>query len=261
MDTLLRPQSNTHQYRWILGVRFFIDDAAHAVEAAARGGLVVVPAAPALVTLERDWGYRQALQSADLVLTDSGYMVLLWRVIMRDPIQRVSGLEYLDLLLQRPEFMTAGSAFWVMPSKRSMERNIAWLSDAGYPIFPEDCYVAPKYDADAVSDPHLAGIIDERRPQHVIIGVGGGIQEKLGLYLKQQCLTHPSIHCIGAAIGFLNGDQVRIPTWADRLFLGWLFRCLSNPRRFVPRYIYALQLTSMLWRYGSRMPEFKGTGH
>ena len=34
----------------------------------------------------------------------------------------------------------------------------------------------------------------------------------------------PAIHCIGAALGFLTGDQVRIPHWADQWILGWLFR-------------------------------------
>jgi UDP-N-acetyl-D-mannosaminuronic acid transferase (WecB/TagA/CpsF family) len=83
------------------------------------------------------------------------------------------------------------------------------------------------------------------------------VQEKLGLYLKRQCPGQPAIHCIGAAIAFLTGDQVWIPTWADRWILGWLFRCASNPGRFLPRYTKALMLGVILWRYRGRLPELR----
>jgi UDP-N-acetyl-D-mannosaminuronic acid transferase (WecB/TagA/CpsF family) len=64
----------------------------------------------------------------------------------------------------------------------------------------------------------------------------------------------PAIHCIGAAIAFLSGDQVHIPAWADRFYLGWLFRCLSSPKRYVPRYLDAFGLAPLLWRYRSELP-------
>jgi UDP-N-acetyl-D-mannosaminuronic acid transferase (WecB/TagA/CpsF family) len=75
--------------------------------------------------------------------------------------------------------------------------------------------------------------------------------------LKHQCAGRPAIHCIGAAIGFLSGDQVRIPHWADQWILGWLFRCCANPGRFVPRYFKALQLPLLLWKYRGRLPDLR----
>jgi len=83
---------------------------------------------------------------------------------------------------------------------------------------------------------------------------GGGTQERLGAYLKQNLSYRPSIHCIGAAIAFLSGDQVHIPVWADRLYLGWLYRCISEPRRYVPRYWDARKLVYLLIRYRERLP-------
>ena len=215
----------------------------------------MAPAAPALVELGRDPGYREALMGADLALTDSGFLVMLWNFMASDDIQRVSGLQYLKLLLVKPEFKKPGSVLWVMPSAASIERNVAWLSGCGYSADEKDFYLAPKYAQNAVEDRALVRLISKRQPRHVIICVGGGIQEKLGLYLKRQCASAPTIHCIGAAIGFLTGDQVRIPGWADEKVLGWLFRCLSDPKRFVPRYAKALELPGMLWRYRSRLPD------
>jgi UDP-N-acetyl-D-mannosaminuronic acid transferase (WecB/TagA/CpsF family) len=88
----------------------------------------------------------------------------------------------------------------------------------------------------------------------VIIGVGGGVQEKLGADLLRQLDYLPSVHCIGAAIGFLSGEQARIPMWADRCKLGWLFRCINNPSRFVPRYWEARKLIGLMLQYHGRLP-------
>ena len=256
METLDLSLSQQRIFRRILGINFFVGDAPSAVELGCEGGLVVVPAAPALVNLNRDRDYRQALLEADLVLTDSGFMVLLWNLLMSDRVQRVSGLEYLQLLLQRPEFREPGNTFWVMPTQAAIERNVNWLRRKGFPVNRSDFYAAPKYPQEALADSTLLRIIESRCPRHVIIAIGGGTQEKLGLYLKGNCPSSTtSIHCIGAAIGFLTGDQVRIPMWADRWILGWLFRCVSSPGRFVPRYARALSLAFVLWRYRADMPD------
>jgi len=248
-------QLNEDKYRRILGVKFFIGVAPEAVEIGSQGGLVVVPAAPALMELQRDREYRRALMEADLAITDSGYLVLLWRWLGHESIHRVSGLEYLKLLLARPEFQTSGAVLWVMPAEISRERNLAWLRANGHPFGAGDCYLAPKYSKDNIVDEQLAEIVNRRQPKHVVICLGGGTQEKLGLYLKEHSSYKPAIHCIGAAIGFLSGDQVHIPDWADQWRLGWLFRCFSDPRRFVPRYLKAFELAFLLQRYRHQLPK------
>ena len=240
--------ADSHSYRSILGVKFFVGNAPQAVEVGARSGLMVAPAAPALLEMDRDPVYREALFASDLAITDSGFLVLLWNLMMADDIRRTSGLEYLELLLTRSEFRQRGASFWVMPSPASRDRNLQWLREQEVAVRSKDCYVAPSYQGQNVTDDRLVEEIDRRSPQHVIICLGGGVQEKLGLDLKRRCKSKPAIHCIGAAIGFLSGDQVRIPRWADQWVLGWLFRCASNPFRFVPRYTRAFRLAGVLWR-------------
>jgi len=254
MNNFASTAETNSPWRQILGVRFFVGDAPEAVEIGARGGLVVVPAAPALLELRSDPDYREALLEADLPITDSGFLVILWNLMMRDRIHRVSGLEYLKLLLLRPEFFQPAQCLWIMPSESALELNLIWLKKQGFAVEREDCYVAPKYGR-PVTDPHLVDLVNRRSPRHIVIGLGGGVQEKLGLYLKRHCPGKPAIHCIGAAIGFLTGDQVAIPHWADQWVLGWLFRCAANPSRFVPRYAKALQLPALLWKYRSELPE------
>jgi UDP-N-acetyl-D-mannosaminuronic acid transferase (WecB/TagA/CpsF family) len=65
----------------------------------------------------------------------------------------------------------------------------------------------------------------------------------------------PAIHCIGAAIAFLSGDQVQIPMWADKFYMGWLFRSISEPKRYVPRYWDARKLLRLMMRYRDQLPD------
>ena len=245
--------------RKILGVPFSVGTADQVVELAVRGGLVVVPSAPVLVEAAGNPALRQAIEGADLAVADSGLMILLWRLLAWERLERVSGLEYLKVLLARPELRRPGAVFWVMPTTGRRQRNLAWLTAQGYPSGAADCYIAPIYGAGDLRDEALLAVVQERRPAHIIIALGGGVQERLGYFLikslgESAAGYRPGIHCIGAAIGFLSGDQVRIPRWADYLYLGWLVRCLSAPRRFVPRYWRALHLIPLMIRYREKSP-------
>ena len=253
MNTLVNTNGDAQAYRRILGLDFFIGGAAEAVDRMNGGGLLVVPAAPALKNLGTDTGYREALQNADLRITDSAFMVLVWNLLERDRIRRLSGLEYIVELFGRPDVRKPGATVWIMAGPVSAERNLAWLQKNGFQVGPDDVYMAPMYDAE-IEDPALLALLEERRPKHVVVTIGGGTQERLGLYLKRRLPYLPAIHCIGAAIAFLSGDQVHIPQWADRCYLGWLFRCFSNPKRFVPRYWDARQLLGLMVRYRDKLP-------
>lgn len=239
--------------RQILGVNFYVGDAEGVIRRLSRGGLLVVPAAPALKDVYSNEEYREALTNADVAIADSAFMVLLWNWLEGDSIGRLSGLKYLRVFLQQEEARLPGNTFWVMAGSKSTQRNLAWLRSEGIEVPPECVYNAPMYH-DKIEDPQLIDRLQLLRPKHVVITVGGGTQERLGLYLKRHLDYLPAIHCIGAAIAFLSGDQVRIPNWADRLYLGWLFRCLSSPSRFIPRYISAARLVPLLWHYRNQLP-------
>jgi UDP-N-acetyl-D-mannosaminuronic acid transferase (WecB/TagA/CpsF family) len=242
------------RFQQILGIRFFVGHAHEAIDEALReGGLVVVPAAPALKNLSHDKRYRDALLGADFALPDSILMVLIWNLIEKNPIPKLSGLKYLRALIEREEFRTDGASFWIMPSSASAQRNVTWLGKNGIAVPAEDVYLAPMYGS-TIEDAELLRRLEERRPRHIVVGLGGGTQERLGLYLKQHLGYKPAIHCIGAAIAFLSGDQVRIPVWVDKIGLGWLWRSVSNPVQYAPRYWNARQLAPLVLRYRERLP-------
>lgn len=249
----METQGDQRTHVKILGIDFFLGRAQQAIDRMSRGGLLVVPAAPALKDIQTNAGYREALLNADLVIADSAFMALVWNYLQKDSIKRLSGLEYLRELLRREDVRRSGGCLWVMASELSAERNLAWLKCEGIDVPCECVHIAPLH-GDEVSDPELLEMIERLRPRHVIVTIGGGTQERLGLYLKQNLSYLPAIHCIGAAIAFLSGDQVYIPVWADKFYLGWLFRSLSQPSRYFPRYWNARKLFSLIHRYRDQLP-------
>ena len=218
------------------------------------GGLLVVPAAPALKDMETNAAYREALLAADMALPDSAFMVLLWNRLQGERIIRLSGLAYLRELLLRAEVRRPGNTFWIMAGQESAKCNLAWLRNEGIEVPGECVYLAPMYGA-KMDDPGLLEQLERLRPQHVVVTLGGGTQERLGLYLKRNLTYLPAIHCVGAAIAFLSGDQVYIPVWADQFYLGWFFRSASEPKRYIPRYWDARKLLRLMVRYRERLPE------
>jgi UDP-N-acetyl-D-mannosaminuronic acid transferase (WecB/TagA/CpsF family) len=242
----------------ILGIDFFDGSAKEAIEIMrTNGGLLVVPAAPALKDLDRNLDYRESLLNADLAITDSAFMVLIWNRLQPTPIKRLSGLEYLRELLLNPEVRQPGHTLWIMASPISAKRNLDWLAGQGITVPEDNIYMAPMYGNASISDPALIERLNRLRPGHVIVTIGGGTQERLGLYLKRNLSYRPAIHCIGAAIAFLSGDQVHIPVWADKFYLGWLLRSFAEPKRYIPRYWDARKLLALMLRHRSRLPDLK----
>jgi len=216
----------------------------------------VAPSAPGMVRLCNDAPYRRAMLAADLAIPDSGLMVLVWRLLQRKKIRRLSGLKYLKQLLTELKSERTAETFWVLPSAQAREKLLLWSQHETLPVKIDNCYLAPRYGLE-IEDRHLLGLIAERRPAHVLIAIGSGPQEKLAHYLIERLEYRPAIHCIGAALGFITGDQTSIPDWADRFYLGWLVRFLAQPSLFAPRVLMALKLPALLIKYGENLPRLR----
>jgi len=245
----------------ILGLDFYSGSVQRAIEKILQGGLLMAPAAPGLAhNLNEDATYRTALQRADILLPDSGLMVLLWNRILPNgsrPIQRISGLEFLHEFLKSPITQKAlENSSWIMPNEQESIMNQKWMeNETGINIPPSNLYIAPHYPTTGeIDDKALVEQVAQCQSSIVLINIGGGTQERLGAYLRQQLSPTPAILCCGAAIAFLAGGQTSIPGWADKLKLGWFLRCLSNPGSYIPRYWKAKALIPLLIKHRHKLP-------
>ncbi|HVU32046.1 MAG TPA: WecB/TagA/CpsF family glycosyltransferase [Opitutaceae bacterium] len=239
----------------VLGISFFNGSLAQACDRAAGGGLLTAPSGPGLACdLRREPAYRRALQHSDLVLTDSAFMVVLWWVRTGKRLPRNSGLAFLRIWMNRELMRRPGAAFWVLPDEAESRHTQAWLQARGFPADPAAFHTARVYGSGEIEDQILLQRIEEYRPEIIYIGIGGGVQERLGLYLRDSLGYRPLILCLGAAIAFMTGAQVQIAPWVDRCGLGWLWRIVSSPSRYAGRYLRAVRLAWMIFRFGDCAP-------
>lgn len=248
------PPITAPQTEFVLGIPFVsgTDAASAAAYSLQTGGLTVAPSGPNLADAPSDPRYVEAVSSSDCAVADSALMVGLWHLLNPSTrIQRVSGLALLREAIKHP-ILTRGPSLWVCPNAQEASSTRQYLKNAGLNNFAT--YVAPLYAQDHVQDRALLQRVEDIRPACVVICIGGGIQEKLGFWLREQLSYRPALLCTGAAIAFLTGHQASIPALADRFCIGWLLRCLRQPRRFIPRYARAIRLVGVMFRWKSRPP-------
>ena len=243
--------------RQILGIQFFNGDVDEAVALMSRhGGFLVAPSGTCFARLREDESYRGAVLAADLAIADSGLMACLWRLLRCQNVHRISGFKYLSHLFRNLKGSGNSEVFWVLPTETARQSLSDWSRRVAFSVNSENCYVAPRYGSD-IEDANLLSLIDQQRAADVVIAIGGGAQEKLGYYLRENLSYRPAIHCVGAALGFVTGDQKAIPDWADRSYLGWFFRLLAQPRVFIPRLSRAVELPWLIWKYGEKLPPIR----
>ena len=176
----------------VLGIKFYGGTSREAIHEISRmGGLLVAPAAPSLINLCRDEEYRRALLASDLAIADSGFMVLLWKLFAGETVPRISGLEHMKRLLEHESVRQPRAVLWVVATRSSREKLLAVSArgqgtasqrnelSSGIPVSEEDIFVAPEY-ARPVVDETLLEIARQNHPRHIVIAVGGGVQDKLG---------------------------------------------------------------------------------
>lgn len=236
----------------ILGIPFFKGKVNEVFEILKhKGGLLTVPAAPGLATIENDNEYYKSIRNSDLIIPDSGYMILIWNFFNSEKIHKISGLTFINYFLKQIKNSNVKNLFLINPSDIDGNLNSKLINSLGMKLNEDDNYTAPFYDLNVI-DYKLLELIEYKKPDWILINIGGGIQEKLGYFLKENLSYKPAIVCTGAAIAFKTGRQTKMFTNLDRIYLGWLQRCFSDPKTFIPRYWNSFKLFNVMIKYQSK---------
>ena len=207
-------------------------------------GLFVFPAGPALASIDKSQKYHESLRKADLVFFDSGFFVLLLKLIRNINVTKFSGYKFLYLFFDYLKENKKKTIFCIDPNLKFAKSNKHFLKSLGIKKIYN--YLAPNYQSKNLSDKKLLYKIKRVKPDFVLTNIGGGKQEILGLYLKKNLKIKTTILCTGAAISFFTKDQAPINSLIDQLYLGWLMRLIFNPLIFSKRYMYSLRLIPMV---------------
>ena len=202
-------------------------------------GLFVFPSGPGLSELKVNSNYHKSLINSDYVFFDSGFFVLLLRFFKNINVQKLSGYKFLNFYFDYLK-INKKKIFSIDPNEElSNSYRLFFKKKIKIKSFH---YIAPKYNLRIKINKNLIKRIHDSKAKEIIINIGGGTQEILGYYLSKKLNKKYKIVCTGAAIAFFTGDQSPINNNIDKLYLGWLFRIIYNPKIFLPRYLSAFKL-------------------
>ena len=203
------------------------------------GGVLVAPAASALVNIHSDPEYYKALKKSDVAILDSGFFCILWRIFKNQRLRKFSGYLFLKKLI----LFISGKDIKVLtidPTSEDAKINKKFLLEKGLKKIVS--YVAPIYKKNCIIDNKLLKIIKTEKPKYIIINLGGQTQEVLGVYIKENINLKLNIICTGAAIAFMTKRQAPINDFIDRYYIGWLVRLLYGPKNVVTRILKSFLL-------------------
>ena len=161
-------------------------------------------------------------------------------------VERFSGYKFLKYFFIYLKKNNKSSIFLIDPSKKVSESNKKYILNLGIKKKNFNNYIAPIYNSSKINDRILIKYLRRKKPNIILINIGGGVQEVLGLYLKKKLGYNCKILCTGAAISFFTGQQAPINDFIDKFYLGWLIRIIYNPKIFYKRYFYSLKLLKLV---------------
>ena len=211
-----------------------------------KDGLFVFPSAPGLASIKKKMNYYNSLKHADFVFFDSSFFVFLLKFFKNIKCSRFSGYSFFKFFLRYLHTKKNTNIFLIDPKINFSKNNQKLIKKAGVKSKNINNYVAPIYNPNKLKDLKLLKLLKKYKPEIILINIGGGTQEVLGLYLKKNLKFKCKIICTGAAISFFTKDQAPINDFIDKNYVGWLLRFLHNPITFGSRLIYALKLIKIV---------------
>ena len=203
-----------------------------------KGGYLVAPAASSLSQIDKNKLYYKSLVQSDVAILDSGLFCILLRIFKGYKVNKLSGYLFLRKFLKvssvkKFKFIT------IDPSDIDSKHNLEYLSKNNFKNVTS--YVAPLY-TNQIKDEKLLKKIKTLKPKYILINIGGGTQEILAQYIKNNVKLNISIFCTGAAIAFLTKRQAPINDYVDKFYLGWLVRLIHDPKKYFTRITNSLNL-------------------
>ena len=197
------------------------------------------PSGPGLAELKNDQVYLSSLQDRSINFFDSGLFVLLLK-LKNIHVKKFSGYLFIKELFTFLKDNKIRNYLFIEPSFDHSIVNRNFMKK-NYIDSSINSYIAPIYDYNSPKDNNLLNYIIRHKPKFIVLNIGGGVQEKLAKWLKYNINFNVQIFCTGAAISFLTKKQAPVNSFIDKIFLGWLVRCIFSPKIFIPRYFKALK--------------------
>jgi exopolysaccharide biosynthesis WecB/TagA/CpsF family protein len=180
-----------------------------------------------------DASYRRAVQTADVVHADGGFIVTLSRWLTPSKIaERSATTDLIHDFAARAS--SNGLTFYLLGGTSNVNARCVAQLRKDYPkldiVGSRDGYFTPEEEPGVVEE------INKLRPDVLWVGLGKP---------KEQVFASKNIHNLragwlvtcGGCFNYVTGDYKRAPMWMQSSNLEWLHRLVTNPRQLFTRYL------------------------
>jgi len=205
-----------------------------------KGGYLVAPAASSLNNILKFNSYLLALRKSTIAIFDSGFFCLCLLFFKRIKVKKFSGFKVMNYFLNDPQFKNK-KILSCDKSIKSSNINKLFFKKKKFKFVNH--YICPMYKSKKhIFDEELLRKIFIYNPDIIIINISGGTQELLAYNIWNKLKKKAIILCTGAALAFHTGEDAKINTIIDNLYLGWFMRIIYNPKIFLKRLFFSLGL-------------------
>jgi N-acetylglucosaminyldiphosphoundecaprenol N-acetyl-beta-D-mannosaminyltransferase len=189
-----------------------------------------------LALLERDELFRHFYRDAHHIFIDGAPVVGLAK-LSGAPATMANRVAVLDWIW--PFFALAEEQGWRVThlgGRTEIAQRAARRIRRRHPSVSLTC-VDGYFDADdPVQNGAIVRTVGASRPHVLLVGMGMPRQE-LWVHRNLHRLPPCVVLTVGGAFGYLGGDRPTAPRWLGPLWLEWLFRLGTEPRRLWQRYL------------------------
>lgn len=211
-----------------------------------KSGVLFTPNIDHFVIAQKDRQFYEAYRRADFVVLDSQVIFLLKLLFRPRFREKIAGADFFPKYCRYhkndPEikiFILGGEGEVAVKVQKKIN------DDAGRAMVVGALSPSMGFVNDPTEIEKAVTLIRESGANVLAVGLGTPKQEKWIDEYRHRLETVRTFMGVGATFDFMVGKQKRAPKWMQRIALEWLFRLLSNPRKFAKRYL----LTDIVFIY------------
>jgi N-acetylglucosaminyldiphosphoundecaprenol N-acetyl-beta-D-mannosaminyltransferase len=198
-----------------------------------RARVIVDANGHALSLRQTDAAYRAAVDQADVVHADGGFLITVSRLRSNTPIAERSATT--DLIHDcAHKAAQHGLSFYLLGGTEEVNARCAAKLVDKYPgltiVGRRNGYFAKREEDDVVDD------INAARPDVLWVGIGKPKEQIFAIKHRSRLKAGWVITC-GGCFNYITGQYKRAPEWMQRTNLEWLHRMGTNPRHLFWRYV------------------------
>ena len=204
----------------------------------AEPNILVTPNAGHLKNISDDQELSKIYSTAELSLIDGWPIAIAAKNASKLKITRVTGSDLLPELFTQ---LTKGIRVGIIGGNN--ESLIRQSLETSFPELNIQIIDTSQWTNSVYDIRRLRELVQYNALSIVLLCLGHPKQELLAKELKNYdwAGSRPDwIMCVGATIDFLTGEQKRAPRFFQKIGLEWLFRLITNPKKFTQRYLKAV---------------------